>query len=1182
MHLTSVRLRGFKSFADDTTLTFTPGITAIVGPNGSGKSNIVDALTWVMGTRSPRQLRGAQMSDVIFAGSGSRRGMGRASVDITIDNADGLLPIEFAEVTVGRSLFANGEGGSAINGADCRQIDVADLLSDTGLGRESHTIVGQGKIDAILTTDASGRRVFIEEAAGILKHRRRKDRAQRKILQLDEHLTRLDDTEIELKRLAKPLKRQAGVAQQKRRLDAQATDIKVELALRAWQQANTAWMQATALVRDHDQVMTAAKQRLRDAQTAQNEAEGRLEQANAHYGEISAIANELRTLTERAKGVAGRIDERRSGLAQGRDGDVIGRDPDALRHEASRADATIAQLREDELSARAALAEVEAERDRLAQIVRTMQHEQAERQRARTQAREAGIRWEAQIGNIRTRIEQTEQRINEAKQRYRDAQTAREELDDLTVTNRGPSEGTLRAVAADLAAAKAAKAKADEQVRIVRLEERERSQAAARAVAVAEAKEALVNQVPDGAEELVEQGIGGLVGPLLQAISIDEAYATALSAALGTRAHALLVEDPQRAQAWLDTHNRDAWLVSRRQSPVDRPLPPVPGAEWLAGLVDCEPAIYAAIARLIAPVWLVDDVFASAAQDPDAVFVDRSGLMAGAWGIGRIHGGGAQSILAAKEAAEQARIQARDLATEVDELAVRLAESLTVQEQTNEVLQELTTTATRLQTEAKAARTAIEQHEQAVVRADRAMSQAAQQVQLAQQQYEALAHELENVSANEPEAVPMDSPDDLDAFAQARVTHEQHQEQVVEARLAVQHIEGDIRRLTNEAKALRQEADRIEADVIAMRKRRAARLAALEQIDKLVEQARAIWVQTEASAQRARTEGEQAKTTRDDLAAQARSARNAVGQAHSHVDDITAQVHEAALDAQRAQSDVDLARRHLDDLGIDEPAELIAQRGAATPVDRSERVDADAIDISVTVPTQGVPDEDTDILTQRLADIEVKIGRLGPVNPLAAREYAELEQRRTFLAEQISDLKDARKDLVRLVEAVERHIGQVFEAAFDDVAANFASFFELLFPGGKGRLRLTDATDPLTTGIEIEASPPGKKVRHLSLLSGGERTLTAIAMLFAIFAARPSPFYVLDEVEAALDDANLERFVRLLSQFRHQGQWIVVTHQRRTMEAADILHGVSMNSDGVSVVLTQQLRDISDLAGDDH
>ena len=1177
MHLTSVRLRGFKSFADDTTLTFTPGITAIVGPNGSGKSNIVDALTWVLGTRSPRQLRGAQMSDVIFAGSGSRRGMGRASVDITIDNADGLLPIEFSEVTIGRSLFANGEGGSAINGADCRQIDVADLLSDTGLGRESHTIVGQGKIDAILTTEAAGRRVFIEEAAGILKHRRRKDRAQRKIAQLDEHLVRLDDTAAELQRLAKPLKRQAGVAQQKRRLDAIAQDITVELALRAWAQAAHAHTQAMASVRQTDTGSADAKEALTAAKTALANVEGELDQANRAYASISQVAHDLRTLTERAKGVAGRIDERRAGLANAGDGEVIGRDPARLREEATEGQTKVAHLQTVSEQAKALLAASEAERDRLADIVRTLQHEQADRQRARTQAREAKIRWEGALANLTNRLQHTDQRISEAQQRATDSANALAELTRQDVDVAGPTEEDFTAAVNTLGAAKTARAQADEAVRALRIQEREVGQAAARAVAAAEAKEAMANQLPDGTKELVDADAGTVVGALLAALTIDESHVRAVSAALGARAQAVLVNDPQAAQAWLDAHERAAWLVSTTQSPIDRPLPPVANAQWLPEVVQATPAVATAVARMLGDIWLVDDVFLAAAEAPDAVFIDPSGLMAGAWGVGRAQGSGTEAVLAAKEAAVEARHEATALAEQLAEISDALAVAINGQEAAAEHLNEVTATATRLQAEAKAALAARQQHEQALARAQQGVDTATRQLDTAQAQREALLAEQATLQAAEPEPVPMDSPEELAAVAKARVDHEQSQEKVVEARLAVQQVDQEITRITKEIQSLLVEADRIEADLAAMRQRREARLEALAQCDALVGRARAIWVQTETSAQAAKTKVEQAKQTRDSLAATTKAARSAVAEAQDALDQVTQTLHEAELQAQRAQGVLDHAQEQLQHLGIEDAADLIETRARAIEVDRSDKIDADAISTSITQPSIGVRDEPTDVLEGQLADLKAKINRLGPVNPLAAREYAELEQRRSFLADQIGDLTQARRDLIRLVDAVELHIGQVFSAAFADVAANFELFFDLLFPGGKGRLVLTDADDPLTTGIEIEASPPGKKVRHLSLLSGGERTLTALAMLFAIFAARPSPFYVLDEVEAALDDANLERFVRLLSQFRNQGQWIVVTHQRRTMEAADVLHGISMNSDGVSVVLTQHLRDVADL-----
>ncbi|QAY70534.1 chromosome segregation protein SMC [Xylanimonas protaetiae] len=1212
MHLKTLTLRGFKSFASATTLSFEPGITCVVGPNGSGKSNVVDALAWVMGEQGAKSLRGGKMEDVIFAGTAGRPPLGRAEVSLTIDNTDGALPIDYTEVTISRTLFRSGGSEYAINGSSCRLLDIQELLSDSGIGREMHVVVGQGQLDAVLRASPEERRGFVEEAAGVLKHRKRKEKALRKLDQMAGNLARLGDLTAELRRQLGPLGRQAEAARKARTYQVDLRDAKARLLA-----DDLAQLVAQLEAERADE--TALRERQAETERALDAARAelaRLEVAAAGTTTAASRAADtfhaLSALRERLRGTQ-TLAEERVRLLGTAEPEQRGQDPADLEAQAERARASEAELsREVELARAALTAAVEA-RTAAEDAASAAEKDLAALHRGAADRREGLARLAGQVAARRSRVEAADAELDrvraaldEAERRERDATREFAALETQVVGAEAGEEGLdaeHEAAATAVDTAHAQVADLDAQAAAA---DKDRASATARVDALA-----LSLDRKDGAGALLAADPPGVLGSVAALLGIEAGYEDAVAAALGPLADAVAVADLDAAVDALrllrdDDAGRASLVVGGAADPArpsaseasrtgvragsgdsahdagvaapDGDRPPGVG-RWAVDVVTASGPAAAALRALLAGVVVVDDLAearALVAARPDVVAVTRTGDLLG--GV-RAAGGSAAapSVLHLQAALDEARSRADDAAARGERARFALVgarERLdAAQRHYDETLDRLHESDAALAAVAEQLGTLGSAQRAARAEADRhraTLAQASERRAADEAELAGLAERLEIA-----EAAPGESEEAVAAATEARGAAQ-------EAATAARAAETDARL------ALRTSEERARA--VAGRAQGLASAAATERAAR------------DRAAARARERSAQARVAaqvRDDaavaLAALARSIDRAAGERAAAEQARTEQA--AALDAVRADADrlagqlrdltdvahrdevaraqqlarlEQLEQRAADELGTDVET-LVEEFGPhrLVPVPRPEDWPEDAPDPE---PLPYVREEQA----KRLAQSERALARIGTVNPLALEEFAALEERHAFLTEQLADLKRSRQDLLQIVEDIDERVQQVFAEAYRDTAAMFEQVFPTLFPGGEGRLVLTDPSDLLTTGIDVEARPAGKKVKRLSLLSGGERSLTAVAFLVSIFKARPSPFLIMDEVEAALDDVNLGRLLEIFRELQTHSQLIVITHQKRTMEVADALYGVAMRGDGITTVISQRMRETAE------
>jgi len=996
MFLKALTLKGFKSFADPVTLQMEPGVTVVVGPNGSGKSNVVDAVAWVLGAQGPRTVRSQKMEDVIFAGSADRPPLGRAEVSLTIDNRAGNLPGGLAEITITRTLFRSGDSEYALNGQPCRLLDIQELLSDSGVGRQQHVIVSQGQLDSILNARPEDRRGVIEEAAGVLKHRRRRERSERRLASAEENLERLADLLREVRRQMRPLERQAAAARSHATLAEELRMLRLHLVGReiaALDDRRRSAGAERALLSEDEASLRAS---IAEIDTAADRAASEL--ASRREEDLVVALTRVQSLSERCRGLTGVLAERRRSVAMALElaagADVVS----TLEADAARLASDLEALQGEEESVAPLAAEVDlAEQDLAAQLA----------------ARES------EAGDLAS-VRAAEDELREAERRRH------------------------------------------------RLEER------------AEALERAAEEMRGAAASELLAGRPGVLGGLGELVEVDQGMQMAFEAAVGRAVSAVVLDGDEAARAALARlaaagaggsvlaagRANGATEESGSGGAIRGQLGDVPAqARWLVDHVRPKvPGLTAILGRLLGDVLYVsggwEDAFEVAVQRPDLVVVDAAGdrFSESGW----VLSAGAAPDTAA--AAEDARRQAAECARAADHAHSSLVAAQTLADATRRRLEErrVEVAAMRRDLEVKAA---------------------------------ALSERRTVLSSRLAEA------------ERRLAGHSAERERAGERR---RHLEADAASI-----------DTLDATVAAC----ASRLSTL--LDRV----------------------------------QQRRAR--------HLDEVRAGG--ARLDTlrhERAEADARLGRtrERLQRLELD-LAEIGVRREAATEALRRE-LGCEPAD-AVAAPCPLLP-EGTDARA-RAAKLEAELATLGPINPLALEELGNLEERHRFLEEQVDDVRRARRELHQVIRAVDEEIVRVFAEAFADVNEHFQVLMETLFPGSTGRLVLTEPTDLLDTGVDVEARPAGKNVRKLSLLSGGERSLVALAFLFAVFRSRPSPFYLLDEVEAALDDVNLHRFLDLLHEFRGEAQLIIVSHQKRTMEAADALYGVTMMPGGSSKVVSQKV-----------
>jgi len=1178
MHLKSLTLRGFKSFASATTLRFEPGITCVVGPNGSGKSNVVDALSWVMGEQGAKNLRGGKMDDVIFAGTSKRQALGRAEVTLTIDNTDGAIPVDYTEVTISRTLFRTGGSEYAVNGAPARLLDIQELLNDSGLGKEMHVIVGQGRLDAILHADPLERRSFIEEAAGVLKHRRRKDKAVRKLTGLQTNLDRLTDLRTELNRQLGPLGRQAEAAAKAATVQATLRDATARLLADDAVRMQSS-LASTSEGEDHSDRIAELDHRRTRTEARLSEIEARLSELDSELDVQRTAESRTQTQVVRAQGLSQRAADKRSHLLSEVTslGQREAKSPEELRAQAERnrseltdAEAAVtektnaleaSQQRKEELTQalRAAEDEVKAAQIAITEAVKNRSALQSKQTQAAERITDLKTRIEAnraEIDTVTARITERSRELETAETGVEDVEAGETELDsayeaaqeslEKLETERTELQEQRAQVASELSSAKAR----------------------AEALALGTALEADL-------EDIVNADLPGVRTAVTERLSVDHGFEMAAAAALSTTVSGVIVDDSAAALAVLDHLGEDTNVSLTIPAGVEPAagkgggttldaLPELPAMDdlrWLSDVVDSDvPELRSLLARALHGVVCVPDARTGielTAARPELTAVTVHGEVLTTTRISR-----ARTASGTRLASQTALEDTHSLIADLDDREGKLDASL----------RELEPRLTAAREESAAALDALHSSDAKIMAAAEEVSRITGEIGVARtrlQRAQENATELESrLAAAERDsqsaaaalagAAEVDEVVDTAARDELSAQVAQASEDLVEARISHRSAADRARFLSDRVDSLlraakAEEAAREQTQRTIAKKKRAA--ASVQLIAETAAEAAELATSTVAEL------GEAIQVLVDERGG-LREEKGRLGEELGSTRTQLQKLKDAAAEAELAKERFrlrleEIAHRSEEEtgLGIDR---LIDEFGPHLPVPSFEEDVEDRPYVRAEVEKR-----------QKQAASQLK--RIGTVNPLALEEYEALKERHQFLEKQIADIESSRKDLMQLVEEVDRHVERVFAEAYADTAREFEDIFSRLFPGGEGALSLTDPNDMLTTGVDVHARPAGKKVKRLSLLSGGERSLVAVAMLVAIFKARPSPFYVMDEVEAALDDLNLSRLLTVFKELQDSSQLIVITHQKRTMEIADALYGVTMHGDGVSKVISQRI-----------
>jgi chromosome segregation protein len=1198
VYLKSLTLKGFKSFAQPTTFAFEQGVTCVVGPNGSGKSNVVDALAWVMGEQGAKTLRGGKMEDVIFAGTSTRGPLGRAEVTLTIDNSDGALPIEYSEVTISRTLFRNGGSEYAINGSACRLLDVQELLSDSGLGREMHVIVGQGQLDAVLRASPEERRGFIEEAAGILKHRRRKEKTLRKLDAMQTNLTRLSDLAGEIRRQLKPLGHQAEIAREAQSIAAVVRDARARLLADDVVTLRTALDDhgRTESERHTERIVLQEQleqKQLRVARLEQAQVGDEVDAARRISFGLESVQERLRNLytlaNQRLALLGGQADAPDAGPS------VSPQNVQDARDEVERLQAVVAEAEAAWIAAqaatRAARSRLDAVDEEIAAQSALVSRHDLEISKLSGQSDAAGQRLAAVRGEV-LRQQNAHDAATERREKARAEFAAREAEAATADVGEGNLDEAYELAQADVFEAEGEIERLREELHTL---ERERDALAARTSALSSALDQ-----KDGSAALVAARLPGVRGLVAEHIRVHPGFEASIAAALGSLADAVLADDRDRAfeavaHASADDLGRVEVIIADA-SATDVDLGGVAGVVPARTVVEAPVGVlgiltYTAIADDLEAARAAHTDFAGRSLGGPVTIITKSGDVL------------TDFVLRGGSGAKQSRIE---LIADRDAAADRLGEVTSLIDRAKFALAEQRGVLQVAKEQSQAALTALREFDAQLAAQSEQLNRLKVQLEASQAEYDRLGAalalagdrvaeaetaadrakaELETARSRPRPILDVSARDTLSAELEAA------REAEVEARLGVETAKERVRaeQARGEALARRLEAERAAAEEAA--RRAVIRRRQVDAATSVVEALPAVLDSVDRSVAQARVELGAAEAQRASQNEELTGLRREENALRDRLQVITESVHGLELQIYEKKLHLSsLLERAGSELGLVEDV-LVAEYGPDVPIPvdvvrsgGATGADAETDAASADAASGADPDEpegaSAEIETvpfnreqqqKRFAAAERKLGQLGRVNPLALEEFAALEQRHKFLTEQLTDLTNTRKDLLTIIEEIDEKMQTIFEAAFEDTKAAFGYVFPILFPGGTGSISLTDPSDLLTTGIEVSVKPAGKKIERLSLLSGGERSLAAVALLIAIFKARPSPFYIMDEVEAALDDANLGRLLTIFEDLRESSQLIVITHQKRTMEIADALYGVSMRQDGVSAVVGQRV-----------
>lgn len=1186
MYLKSLTLKGFKSFANTVHISLEPGVTCVVGPNGSGKSNVVDALAWVMGEQGAKNLRGGQMSDVIFAGTKTKAPLGRAEVQLTIDNTDGALPIEFAEVTLSRTMFRSGGSEYAINSTPVRLLDIQELLSDTGMGRQMHVIVGQGQLDTILSASEQERRAFIEEAAGVLKHRQRKDRALKKLENLAVNLSRVQDLVNEVGKRLGPLGKQAEAARKAARVQAELQDASARLLADSVSQyrekaqtQNASKGQIEAQIQELNEKLAQAQAKLGHAKDDFDAVSPGLEDLTQTWAQLTQVAAHLDSLANQAQ-------ERAAALAEAEEVNA----PADTRELEERLERTCLNIEEktiaSETAQKAVAQAVQAENDAkireqsVREELEKVRRSQADRRETLERLRGAVSTAMSLAEEATSNLERLERTLAEAAKR--EAESSKE-LAALSGSMPEEPDGGLageeQKLAAEIGTLEAEIEKLNEGL----------STAQADAASWAARRDVLAKTLkpPDGAQAVCDAGLSGVGGTLPEALVVRSGWEEAIGAVFGPWAGALLAGNVESgADAIRYARNQDVGQVhllvesgsleaekahcSKQDKASEAQLPE--GCFWATDLVEPHAGseLPNVVRQLLSGVAVCEEL--SVARDlvsagRVSTAVTRGGDFLSSTRM--IGGGDPQAGILRRsteynEATEEAKTSALEVDLATESLDRARAKLLEIREHHDLVSSQLKAQdAAAAEVAAKIAgvkarqAAAAAEVERARENLAKAKEESVTRQEILDKAQAALQSESESVDETQTTSRESEINEEL---REALLAVSEAQGAKSDAQIAAHLVQEQLKSLQARAESLQRNIAKEKAGVEAAKERARQRSRRRRRSVYVQTQAQAASLLAHTAATRAEAARREAQSSREDLSEQIETLR-------ASVDDLLRQRTDLSEASMRDQVVLAEVQSHLDRLleqaqtecSLEEET-LLAQFGPHNLVPIFDEA-------GQTVEHHPYVREEQ---VERKAKALRELKHLGKVNPLALQEHEALVARHKFLSDQLADLKKSRDDLLDVVAEVDRQVKEVFSTAFSDVAAAFEEIFSVLFPGGEGRLELSDPKDLLNTGIDIHARPAGKNVKRMSLLSGGERSLAALAFLFAIFQARPSPFYVLDEVEAALDDTNLSRLLSVFEILRKKSQLIIITHHKRTMEIADALYGVTMR-EGTTTVISQRL-----------
>lgn len=1168
MYLKSLTLKGFKSFADRAHMTFEPGLTVIVGPNGSGKSNISDAILWVLGEQSAKQLRGQAMEDVIFSGSSARKPVGVAEVTLVLDNSDHVLPVDFNEVAITRRMYRSGESEYLINQSPCRLMDIQDILHDSGLGKDTHSIISQGKLDSILQSRPEERRSLIEEAAGISKHKRRKERAARKIKSMDEHLTRARDISREITRQLRPLERQVDRARRHHDLTERANELTRILAVDELRRLRAEWDACEHRIKESDAALELARFRLAEKERELEKLQVLLEEKGLFVGDlgeqrrrmqdiIGRLGSDMRLLEEKGHNMVSRLSEMRGTLSgsehQRR---RVCEDLEQARAALDEVRAALAVAEDDVAQLEPAARASHERRVELDEQIARATREQRVAQRAADDAtlelarvRESLSNAELEDSMFASRLEQIEEGADNVRASLEASRRRVEELESMLASARE-----------DLEEARSASGVAETALDAYRGRESEARDRLAEARSELASLKRLDERLGDAsplAAALAQDEAVGMKARLGDVIEVPGELEDIVEQLLAGDIEALVVDSAQGMRAAGEALGR-AGDVAGTAALVARDAQVAAAASGAAGtrlldLISVREGFEAAASALLGHIYIVDTLEEALAAPavPGVLYAGRDGSRVTAGGVLRLgrQADATAGILERKRRIRELADIEPDLSAVFDKVSAHVREGQCALDVARAQERDAAGEIARLEGELRSAREETGRLEQSLAstqaeyaKLEKRRAEAAEQVRAAAPRAEELERSRDEARAHAGELAQeiADANDELDRLRRedseaatklgdARVRRAQAAERV-------RSLEGRVPELERRLQGLDR---RIHATTQAARSLEVLRL----RVDPLHDRYTALLDRATEWAARLRDQASIEEADSASLKKTIEDAKAQVAAVKQEVDDATAE--QAAQAVERGKLEVQ----------VESAIQAITQDGTTV------------LEEALKLPAP----EDREACMRELQDVVRKINNLGPVNQVAMEEYERLRERADYIAAQLADLEAARKALTKISAAIDRKMRSAFLTTFEKVDENFREIFQMLFPGGQAHLEMTDPEHPSETGIEVVAQPRGKRITKMMLMSGGEKSLTALALLFAVYRTRTVPFYVLDEVEAALDDSNLSKLLDAIDVLRHHTQLLVVSHQRRTMEDADVLYGVSMQADGVSRVVSQRL-----------